>query len=459
MDVSLLIILFILFFLIILSYSFKNLDFVAISLLCMFFGATVVGLTLGVQFEDFINMVEWQAIIIILSMSIITKIAQDSNVLEYVAVKLFRLSRGNQSVFLYLLCIITTLLAAIITDVVVVLILAPVVVRLCHFLKIRSGTYLLGMTICINIGSIITPFSSGENIIISTAFNLSTEYFIENFWIFSFFLLFVTIYLIDRLLLSKEPKIEDQQKRFVLELVNADIMIKNKKMFYFNSFAIIITILLFAILPLLYLTAIISAMILVLVNRKYTKKPMATLLKDIEWEIIFFFISLYIVVGSLRLAGFDEIFTNIPFEQMNPALVAFIFLIFISLVSGIVANTPTALIFIPIIQILISEPINFPAVPLLFAFIIAINLGGNLIPQGAAADMMTLKVAQNSGVENLGYKRLLKIGAIFATIHIAFSLLYLAALLNTFFMLIFYLLIPVLIVLIILPHVKKKNNL
>jgi Na+/H+ antiporter NhaD/arsenite permease-like protein len=458
MDVILLIILFTLFFLIILSYSFKDLDFVAISLLCMFFGATVVGLTLGVKFEDFINMVEWQAIIIILSMSIITKIAQDSNVLEYVAVKLFRLSRGNQSVFLYLLCIITTLLAAIITDVVVVLILAPVVVRLCHFLKIRSGTYLLGMTICINIGSIITPFSSGENIIISTAFNLNTEYFIENFWIFSFFLLFVTIYLIDRFLLSKEPKIEDQQKRFVLELVNADIMIKNKKMFYFNSFAIIITILLFAILPLLYLTAIISAMILVLINRRYTKKSMATLLKDIEWEIIFFFISLYIIVGSLRLAGFDQLFTGIPFKEMNPALVAFIFLIFISIVSGIVANTPTALIFIPIIQILISDPINFPAVPLLFSFIIAINLGGNLIPQGAAADMMTLKVAQDSGVENLGYKRLLKIGAIFALVHIGFSLIYLLALLNMFFMSIFYLLIPVLIVLIILPYVKKKKN-
>jgi Na+/H+ antiporter NhaD/arsenite permease-like protein len=458
MELPLLILLFLLFFLIILSYSFKDLDFVAISLLCMFYGATVTGLKLGIKFENFINMVEWQAIIIILSMSIITKIAQDSNVLEYIAVKLFRVSRGNQSVFLYLLCIITTLLAAIITDVVVVLILAPVVVRLCHFLKIRSGTYLLAMTICINIGSIITPFSSGENIIISTAFGLSTEYFIQNFWIFSFFLLFVTIYLIDRLLLSKEPKIEDQQKKFVLELVNADIMIKNKKMFYFNSIAIIITILLFAILPLLFLTAIISAMILVLVNRRYTKKSMTTLLKDIEWEIIFFFISLYIIVGCLRLAGFDEIFTGIPFEQMNPALVAFIFLIFISLVSGIVANTPTALIFIPIIQILIND-FHFPSVPLLFSFIIAINLGGNLIPQGAAADMMTLKVAQDSGVENLNYKRLLKIGAFFASIHIVLSLLYLLALLNTFFMLIFYLLIPVLIVLIILPHVKKKNKL
>jgi len=418
MNLTLLIILLVLFVIIIISYSIKGVDFVAISLFCMFLGATITGIQLGIGIDEFILDVEWEAIIIILSMSIITKIAQDSNVLEYVGVKMFKISRGNRRTFLYLLCTITTLLASVITDVVVVLNLAPVVVRLCHFLKIRAGTYLLGMTVCINIGSIITPFSSGENIIISTAFKLDTLYFIQYYWVFSFLLLFLTIFLIDRFLLSKEPGIEEQQKKFVLELVDADVVIKNKKMFYFNSVAIIITIVLFVVLPLLYLTAMIAALILVLVNRSHTKKPMGKLLRDIEWEIIFFFISLYIIVASLLRAGFQDIFTNIPFELLNPILMAFILLVLVSFISGFVANTPTALIFIPIIQTLITS-FNFPSVPLLFSFIVAINLGGNLIPQGAAADLMTLKVAQDSGVENLGYKRLLKTGAVFALIHIA----------------------------------------
>jgi len=400
----------------------------------MFIGATITFLFLNVQFTEFIQMIEWEAIIIILSMSLITKVAQDSNILEFVAVKLFKLSRGNQRTFLYLLCIITTLLAAIITDVVVVLILAPVVVRLCHFLKIRAGTYLLGMTICINIGSMITPFSSGENIIISTydwsppVPDLNTLYFIQYYWIYSFLLLFLTIFLIDRFLLSKEPKIEDQQKQFVLELVDADVMIKNKKYFYFNSLAIIVTISLFAILPLLYLTAIIAALLLVIVNKRFTKKPMGELLRDIEWEIIFFFISLYVIVGSLIKAGFAEIFASLPFQFINPILLSFILLITISLISGFVANTPTALIFIPIIDTLIAS-FNFPYIPLIFSLIIAVNLGGNFIPQGAAADMMTLKVARDNSVENLNYKRLLKIGATFALIHLLFSMLYLVILL------------------------------
>ncbi|MFX1502205.1 MAG: SLC13 family permease [Promethearchaeota archaeon] len=431
MEPVLLIIIFILFFIIIISYTKSNLDFVAISLLCCFIAATITFVVVGTTFNNFILSIEWEAIIIILSMSIITKIAQDSNILEFVAVKLFKLSKGEQRIFFWLLCIITTLLAAIISDVVVVLILAPVVIRLCHFLKIRAGTYLLGMTICINIGSILTPFSSGENIIISTAFpQLDTLYFIQYYWIFSFFMLFLTIFLLDRYFLRKEPKIEDLQKKFVIDLIDTDIMVKNKKMFYFNGIAIIITIILFAILPLLYLTAIISALILVLVNRSYTKKPMSELLKDIEWEIIFFFISLYIVIGCLLAAGFRELIALIPFQTLNPFLLSFVILIIISLISGFVANTPTALIFIPIITTLIDA--GFSSVPLLFSFIIGINLGGNFIPQGAACDMMTLKIARDSGVENMSYKRLLKMGSSFAFIHLVLSIIFLLILIPIF---------------------------
>jgi len=424
MDILLLITLFIIFALIIISYSIKDLDFVAISFLFCFLAATITGLVKGLGLDVFISYIEFEAIIIILSMSIITKIAQDSNILEYLAVKLFQISKGDQRVFFYLLCLITTLLASVISDIVVVLMLAPIVIRLCRFLKIRAGTYLLGMTICINIGSIITPFSSGENIIISTAFNLNTLFFIQYFWIFSFGLLFLTIFLIDRFILSKEPKIDLQQKTFVLDLIDADVMIKNKKMFYINSIAIIITIVLFVILPLLYLTAAISAMILVLINRKYTKKQMKELLRDIEWEIIFFFIALYVVIGCLLEAGFKEIFEGIAFEKMNTIVVVIFVLLIVSFISGVVANTPTALVFIPIIDTLIVT-FGFPAIPLLFAFIIGINLGGNIIPQGAACDIMTLKIAEEAGVENLNYKRLFKMGFLFAMIHIVVAMGYL----------------------------------
>jgi Na+/H+ antiporter NhaD/arsenite permease-like protein len=156
---------------------------------------------------------------------------------------------------------------------------------------------------------------------------------------------------------------------------------------------------------------------------------MSELLRDIEWEIIFFFISLYVVIACMLEAGFQELFTAIPFGSFDPFLVSFLLLIIISVISGLVANTPTALIFIPIVQTL---TVDLGPVPLFFVFIIGINLGGNFIPQGAACDMMTLKIARDSGVENMSYKRLLKMGGIFAFVHLGIAILYLLILVPIF---------------------------
>ena len=85
-----------------------------------------------------------------------------------------------------------------------------------------------------------------------------------------------------------------------------------------------------------------------------------------------------------------------------------ILLITISLMSAFIANTPTTLIFIPIIEALINA--GFSPVVLFIIFIFGIHLGGNLVPQGAVAHITTLNIAERSGVSNLNYKRLLKIG-------------------------------------------------
>jgi len=122
-------------------------------------------------------------------------------------------------------------------------------------------------------------------------------------------------------------------------------------------------------------------------------------------------------------AGFKDLIGSIPFGTMDSFIISFLILIIISVISGLVANTPTALIFIPIVDTLIKSGVVSP-VSLLFSFIIGINLGGNFIPQGAACDMMTLKIARDSGVENMNYKRLLRMGALFAFIHLGISIIY-----------------------------------
>jgi Na+/H+ antiporter NhaD/arsenite permease-like protein len=112
-------------------------------------------------------------------------------------------------------------------------------------------------------------------------------------------------------------------------------------------------------------------------------------------------------------------------------LLSVLILIISSILSAFLDNVPVTVLFIPIIQVLISS--GFSSVPLLIAFILGINLGGNFLPQGSAADMMTLELSTKYCVEGMNYKKLLKIGGLFALIHILLGIAYLAIIIFIFF--------------------------
>jgi Na+/H+ antiporter NhaD/arsenite permease-like protein len=112
-------------------------------------------------------------------------------------------------------------------------------------------------------------------------------------------------------------------------------------------------------------------------------------------------------------------------------LLCVLVLIITSILSAFLDNVPVTVLFIPIIQVLISN--DFASVPLLIAFILGINLGGNFLPQGSAADMMTLELSTKYCVDGLNYRRLLKVGGLFALLHIILGIFYLAFIIFIFY--------------------------
>ena len=104
-----------------------------------------------------------------------------------------------------------------------------------------------------------------------------------------------------------------------------------------------------------------------------------------------------------------------------------IVLLLSSLLSGLLDNAPVTVLFIPILEIIIVNEIDPNArIPLIIALILGVNLGGNFLPQGSAADMMTLELSLKNHVRGLNYKVLTKIGGLFALLHIFLGIGYLA---------------------------------
>ena len=93
-----------------------------------------------------------------------------------------------------------------------------------------------------------------------------------------------------------------------------------------------------------------------------------------------------------------------------------------SLLSAFLAGTPVTIILLPIFSALIDQ--GFFPNPIIIAFIAGVNMAGNFLPQGSACDLLTLSLAKKYKVTNLDYKRLLKNGAFFASMHLLFTLGY-----------------------------------
>jgi len=219
--------------------------------------------------------------------------------------------------------------------------------------------------------------------------------------------------------LLNEPNIE--KRKFIMNLIGLLIFI----------------VLLLAILE-IYLAGLIRALIFVLINPIQNKEGKRTLsiskyLSHVDYKLIYFFMALFIFVGLLEANGtiffIEELISSVSAE--SEFILAIIILVSTSILSGLIDNTPVTIIFIPIVRFLFNLP-EFYLGPLVVAFILGINLGGNFLPQGSAADLATLEISRDNQVDDMSYKRLFKVGGLFALFHVLLGIGYLAVLVFLF---------------------------
>lgn len=389
--------------------------------------------------EFYIDQIEWDVVFFLITMFTIVEILNLSKFFDEIARKIVIKYQNSPRILYYLICTISTLMATIVEDLSIALIFAPIIIVATRKLNMRPAAYLLGMTICINIAATLTPFGSAQNVLINNALDLDILWFIINLGPYFLISLVTTLILLDRVVLAKDIEYCNSHVCSVPEseydhLLDEDKI--EKEVFIKNLIALVIFVVLLILIPELYLAGLIGLLIFVLINpvRKENDKKKKSIslsyyLSKVDYKLIYFFICLFIFVGLMELNGtigfLESIIENL--SSQNEFILALIILITTSVLSGFLDNTPVTIIFIPIIQILIGLP-QFYRGPIVIAFILGINLGGNFLPQGSAADLMTLEISRKNNVSDLSYKRLFKVGGLFALFHVLLGIGYLALL-------------------------------
>ena len=404
-------------------FSQNKIDYFPFALIIAVIAVVLMRTLWNLNEVEILGFINFNTLIFIFGIQIIIYFATSDRVLEYLAIKLIHITKGNNRLFFYMICIFTGTIVAFIEDLTLSLILVPLIYRTCRILEIPAGTYMMGMTITINIGAILTPISSLKNLIIGEEFGWGFGEYFANMGILFLISLILTIFLIDKFILKKEEKPTERNKEILLSMLDPKIVIEDKKFFILTISIILAT---FSAMFIGFepaIVAIISAAILLILHSK--KIQFSDLKSEISWRIIIIFGILFILANSLSYFGFSELISTnlVSLLGNNIYLAVLITLGISSLLSAFLAGTPVTIMLLPIFSALIAEGGFFPN-PIIIAFISGVNMAGNFLPQGSACDLLTLSLAKKYKVVNLDYKRLLKTGSMFALLHLLLILGY-----------------------------------
>jgi len=416
MNPTAIILILVLFGILMVFFSQNKIDYFPIALIIGVIAVVSMRTLWNLDEIEILGFINFNTLIFIFAIQIIIYFATNDRVLEYVAIKLIHITKGNNRLFFYMICIFTGTIVAFIEDLTLSLILVPLIYRTCRILEIPAGTYMMGMTITINIGAILTPISSLKNLIIGQEFGWGFGEYFANMGILFLIALILTIFLIDKFILKKEEKPTERNKEILLSMLDPNIVIRDKKYFIITIIMILGTFLFMFMGLEPAIVAIISAAILLIIHSKNI--TFSDLKNEISWRIIIIFAILFILANSLSYFGFSELISTylVSLSDNNIYFAVMITLGISTLLSAFFAGTPVTIMLLPIISSLIVEGSFFPN-PIIIAFISGVNMAGNFLPQGSACDLLTLSLAKKYKVVNLDYKRLLKNGSIFATIH------------------------------------------
>ena len=369
----------------------------------------------------FINFIDFNVIFLLVSMMIIVTITTKSGVFSWIANELLKLTKGHPIKILVCLGLFTAIVSAFLDNVTTVILIMPITFSIAKKLEINPIPYLLTEIISSNIGGTATLIGDPPNIIIGSAGNLSFMSFIEVLApvvaIILLTVLFLLAFCFKRNLITSKEKMEEISK-----LDNSKTITDSKPMI--RSLAILgLVILGFMLHDVIHIETCIIAMLGASILLLFEKPT--DILMEIEWNTIFFFIGLFVIIGGLEATGGIKLMAEwiIDITNGSKEMTAMIILWASGIISGIIDNIPYTATMAPMLAEIQNKLGYEYTYPLWWCLSLGACLGGNMTIIGAAANVIVSENAAKNGypISFLGF---MKYGIITVFISLLFSTAY-----------------------------------
>lgn len=364
----------------------------------------------------FINFVDFNVIFLLVSMMIIVSIATRSGMFNWVANEMLKKTKGHPKTILCCLALFTAVASAFLDNVTTVILIMPVTFAIAKELDINPIPFLITEILASNIGGTATLIGDPPNIIIGSAAGFSFMDFINELTIIVAIIMIVVIALMV-FWFRKHLHATEENMAKVANMDNSKT-ITDKALMIRSLFVLFLVILGFVTHDITHIQTCVCAMagasILLLFEKPHE------ILHDVEWNTIFFFIGLFIIIGGFEAAGGIELMAKwlLDITQGSQAIASMVILWGSGILSGIIDNIPYTATMAPMIaEITSSQGMDF-AYPLWWALSLGACLGGNMTIIGAAANVIVSESSAAAG-HPIKFMEYLKYGVIVTFISLA----------------------------------------
>lgn len=352
---------------------------------------------IGLGFYDFdlaVEAVDFNTIGLLLGMMIIVGIIQPTGAFQYFAIRLSQASRGRPWVLFLGLSWFTALVSTVLDNVTTVVIVAPVTLSIAEVMGVNPIPFLLGEAVLSNIGGVATLVGDPPNIIIGSAAGLSFNAFLAHLGpvvLTALLVATVSFTFLFRRELFRMP--EDLSHLYRLDARRAlEDPVTMRRMFWVLGF----TVLLYFVHEPLRLPPGLVALIGAVAGLLWIRPGVDEVMKLVHWDVLLFFIGLFVVVGGLESAGvLGFISRELGSLARSGILVASVAMLWISaFMSAVVDNIPFTIAMVPVIRALGAQGVV--VAPLWWALALGVGFGGNATPIGATANVVVVSVSERS---------------------------------------------------------------
>jgi Na+/H+ antiporter NhaD/arsenite permease-like protein len=357
--------------------------------------------------NEAIRAIDFNTLGLLAGMMIIVGIAKKSGLFGYAAIVTAKAMRGNPAGILFALPLITALFSALLDNVTTVLLIVPVTLAICAELEVRPYPFLFAEIFASNIGGTATLIGDPPNILIGSAVGFTFSDFVLALGpviAVVFALQAAAIHLI-----WGRGMHTDVTRRSKIMANDANAMIEDARLVRTSLFVIALVLAAFVFARQLHLEpgtiALLGAAILMLLDtwsrpREHHSEAVTAAFAEVEWITIFFFVGLFVVVGTLEKAGILAALAKqlLALTGGDVRATALYVLWGSAILSAFVDNIPFVATMIPLIKSMAPSMGGEEAItPVWWALALGACLGGNGTLIGASANLTVAGIAEKNG--------------------------------------------------------------